>query len=563
MSDTPSFSRREWFGRVSGPAVVASLGASFLAGSSSAAEADVSTAAAKLGRGALTYNIREHGAKGDGATLDTLAVQAAIDLCAQDGGGTVLVPAGDFVIGTVELKSNVTLHLAASGRLLGSPDIAHYRAGNGVPTSNGNIVLLSAAEAENVTVEGSGTIDGNGAKFFTGRGDNTGPGQKSAEGYFQRPHLLVFYRCKNLRLRDAFLTASAYHGVRLLQCERVFIDGIRIHNRVNKNNDGFHFNSSRHVHLTNCDVTCQDDACALFGSNQFVTIANCSFSTRWSVFRFGGGEAENITITNCIVYETYGCAIKMRCGARTRFENITFSNLVMKDVTGPISIGLDSTSRRRTDDTRPLTQGIVRNITFNGIRASVVATGRQHADLPFHSDFRPGETRTCITLNGVGDEVLENISFTDVHVTYEGGGTAEEAALREVPKIAGEYFEIGTLPSYALYARNVRGLALQNVRFEVREPDLRPAVVFERVSDATVNGLSAQGNPHAESLLRFIDSRDVLLAGSRAQTGAAVFLQAEGAGSAGIVIDGGDLSKATTPVSVARGATAAAIKLRT
>ncbi|HEU5080381.1 MAG TPA: glycosyl hydrolase family 28 protein [Opitutaceae bacterium] len=564
MSDSsPSyFTRRQWLGRVSGPAVVASLGAGLAARSLGAdAAADAPTSASDANRGARIYNIRDHGAKGDGTSLDSAAVQAAIDLCAQDGGGTVLVPAGDFVVGTLELRSHVTLHLAARGRLLGSADPAHYRAGAGIPSGNGNIVLLSAHDADNVTIEGPGTIDGNGARFFNGRGDNTGPGAKSSEGYFQRPHLLVFHRCRNLRLRDAFLTASAYHCVRILECERVFIEGVRIHNRVNKNNDGFHFNSSRYVHISNCDVACQDDACALFGSNQFVTVVNSSFSTRWSVFRFGGGEAENITISNCLIYETYGCPIKMRCGARSRFENITFSNLILKDVTGPISIGLDSRSRRPSSDRRPATPGVVRNIAFNGIRASVVGVGRQHADLPFPSEYRPGETRTCITLNGVGEEFLENISFTDVQVTFDGGGTAEEAG-RAIPQLAGEYFEIGTPSAYGLFARNVRGLTLNGVRFEMRQPDARPAVVLERVADASFNSFAAQGSPSAQALVRCVDSHDLLLTACRVLTPVSIFLRAEGAACAGITIDGGDLTKAGSSVMLEKGAAPTAARTR-
>ena len=119
--------------------------------------------------GMAVYNVRDYGAKGDGATLDTAAVQAAIDACTRDHGGIVLIPAGDFVVGTVELKSNVTLQLAASGRLLGSANPNDYSAGKGVPPSNGNVVLLYAANAENIAIEGPGTIDGQGAKFYTGR----------------------------------------------------------------------------------------------------------------------------------------------------------------------------------------------------------------------------------------------------------------------------------------------------------------------------------------------------------------------------------------------------------
>jgi hypothetical protein len=362
-------------------------------------------------------------------------------------------------------------------------------------------------------------------------------------------------------IRQVFLTASAYHCTRILQCNRVYLEGVRIYNRVNLNNDGFHINSSEYVHITNCDVACQDDACALFGSNKFVTVTNCTFSTRWSVFRFGGGEAENITISNCVIYDTYGCPIKMRCGARSRFENITFSNLIMKNVTGPISIGLDSSRRNNSSVTTQPVSGIVRNIAFNGIRATVVAEGRQHDDLKWPQKFRPGETRSCIVLNGVGSDFLEQISFQDVHVRYEGGGTAEEA-IAEVPKLAGEYFEIGTPPAYGIYARNVRGLTLQNVRLEVAKADLRPAVIFDNVTDSAVNGFSAQGTLKADSLLRFNQTRDVLLTGSRVLTPVAVFLKLEGAANDGITIDGGDLSKAVKPVAFGNGASEKAVRLR-
>ena len=180
----------------------------------------------------------------------------------------------------------------------------------------------------------------------------------------------------------------------------------------------------------------------------------------------------------------------------------------------------------------------------------------------FAQSYRPGEKHTCITLNGVGDEFLENISFTDVHVTYEGGGTKEEAALRDVPKIAGEYFEVGVLPAYGLFARNVRGLTLQNVRFKVQSADVRPAIVFDHVSDAAINGLAAQGNADAESWLRFIATRDVLVTAARVLTPAAVALRVEGADSAGITLDGGDLAKAAKPVEFADGASEKSVRLR-
>src|SRR4030095_10804830 len=202
-------SRRKLIAQMSVPPIAASLGASILNPITVTAQTHKNQNA--LLSGAQVFNVRDFGAKGDGQTLDTVAVQSAIDAAHKDQGGTVLIPAGTFVVGTIELKSNVTLHLVAQGRLLGSEKAEHYKAGNGVPPSNGNVVMISAANAENVSIEGLGTIDGNGAKFFTGKGDMTGPGQNSSEGYFQRPHLMVFYRCKNLSVRKVFLTASAYH----------------------------------------------------------------------------------------------------------------------------------------------------------------------------------------------------------------------------------------------------------------------------------------------------------------------------------------------------------------
>jgi len=499
----PSFSRRKYLGLIS-TAALSPVAAAQSPGTSATADRNL---------GARVYNVRDFGAKGDGATLDTAALQAAIDACHKDQGGTVLVPAGVFVIGTVEMKSNVTLHIAAQGKLLGSADGKQYRAASAIPLSghhtmgDGNVAVIFAANAENIAIEGQGTIDGQGAQF---RPPTRGAIPPAGVTGNRRPHHLLFYQCRNLTVRDIFLTACAYHSIRVCVCSHVKLEGIRIHNRVNHNNDGFHFVSSEHVHVSNCDVLCQDDACALFGSCKFVTVMNCSFSTRWSVFRFGGGEAENITVSNCLIYSTFGCPIKMRCASGSRYENMSFSNLVMTDVTGPISIGLGPEPGRAgaRGGTQPQPPGIVRNISFSGIKATV-AKPVSAPDVPFISAFNPGEMFSCIILNGMGEGFLQNISFNDVHVTFPGGGTAEHAAVRDVPQIAGEYYQIGVPPAYGLFARNVRGLTLNNVRFEVKTSDLRPAVVFDHVEDAAVSGLSAQGEQNAASVLRFSRARDV------------------------------------------------------
>ncbi len=547
MRSNDSFSRRKWLARTSVAGALAGL-------------ANAQPAAAHSPN--RVFNITDYGATADGKTLATQALQAAIDACHNAQGGTVLVPAGVFVIGTVELKSNVTLRITAQGKLLGSADGKQYHAADAIPLrgdstlEDGNTGLIFAVNAENITVEGPGTIDGQGAQF---RSPSRGVPPPSGRGGALRPYHLLFHRCRNLRIRDIDLVASAFHSVRVIQSSYVWMDGIHIHNRVNGNNDGFHFISSEYVHVTNCDVQSQDDACALFGSCRNVTVSDSTFSTRWSVFRFGGGNPENVVISNCVIHQTYGCPIKMHFGPGSKVSNILFSNLVLQDVTGPISINLSDKPREKDAAAEIPTGGYLRGIRFHGIRANVVSEGGQLPDIAFQANYRPGETRQCIVLNAIGNAYLEDITFDDIHVTYGGGGTVEEAG-REIPQVAGEYFMIGTPPAYGLYARNLRGLTLNNVRFDVEKPDLRPAVVLDHVTDASLIGLSAQGNTAAESVIRCIATQDVLLTGSRVLTPARAFLRVEGAATRGIKIDGGDISRAATPVSYAEDANKSAVK---
>ncbi|HLJ46909.1 MAG TPA: glycosyl hydrolase family 28 protein [Bryobacteraceae bacterium] len=547
MQPSDSVSRRKWLAGASAAGAIAGL-------------ADAQTPSAHPAD--RLFNITDFGAKGDGKTLATEAVQSAVDACHDAQGGTVLVPAGVFVIGTVELKSNVTLRIAPQGKLLGSADGKQYQAADAIPLrgdstlEDGNTGLIFAVNAENITVEGPGTIDGQGAQF---RSPSRGVAPPSGRGGALRPYHLLFYRCRNLRIRDIDLTASAFHSVRVIQSRYVWMDGIHIHNRVNGNNDGFHFISSEYVHVTNCDVQSQDDACALFGSCRNVTVSNSTFSTRWSVFRFGGGNPENIVISNCVIYQTYGCPIKMHFGPGSKVSNIVFSNLVMHDVTGPISINLSDKPREKDAPAVTPSGGYVRGIRFQGLQATVVSEGRQFDDMAFQANYRPGETRQCIVLNAIGDAFLEDIAFADMRLTYGGGGTAEEAK-RDIPQVAGEYFMIGTPPAYGLYARNVRGLTLNGVRFDVEKPDLRPAVVLDHVTDAAFNALSAQGNPAAESLIRCVEAQDLLFTASRVLTPARAFLRVEGPTSRDITVDGGDISRAETPVSYAGNANSEAVR---
>jgi Glycosyl hydrolases family 28 len=566
------FSRRETL-----PVLAASLGAGLIGGSELLAELRPASATAAQGsdRGARVCNVRDYGAKGDGITLDTAALQAAVDACTREGGGTVLVPAGIFLIGSLELKNNVTLHIVAGGMLLGSGQGKDYHAVDSIPLQgdstldDGNWALIYGVNAKNVTIEGPGAIDGQGARFHS---PVRGTPPPSGLGGDRRPYHLLFYRCENLRVRSIDLVNSAYHSVRVIQCRRVHMDDIYIHNRVNGNNDGFHFISAEYVTVSNCTVLSLDDACALFGSCRNVTVTNSFFSTRWSVFRFGGGQVENIAVSNCVLHQVYGCPIKIQGTPGSRFANMSFSDLVLDDVTGPIHVSIGPRMAPKPHagptpvDALPEESNepaaVVRNISFSNIHGTVTTNPQQMAETTLTNHPNPGEQFSCITLNCVGGAILEKISFDNIHLTFGGGGTADIAARRELPEIAGEYFMLGPLPAYGFYARNSRAITLRNVRFEVASPELRPALILDHVEDVAISDLSVEGNENAESAVRFIDAGQVLVTAPRLLQGAKVFLVVEGDGNSAIILDGGDLSKAAEPLSFKNGAGTSAVRLR-
>jgi hypothetical protein len=557
---TALLSRRQWLGKMALPATGAAFAATLLDPQAGAAKRKPEQSTADLGT--KVYNIRDFGAKGDGKTIDTAALQAAIDACNKDGGGTVLVPSGIFVIGTTELKSNVTLHIAANGTLLGSAEGKQYHAVDAIPLTgdttlrDGNWALLFAVKQKNIRVEGPGTIDGQGAQFHSPQRGVPAPSGLRGP---QRPYFVLAYQCEDLTVRNISMINCAFHCIRPIESKRLHMENIYIHSRVNSNNDGFHFISCEYATVNNCVVLCGDDACAMFGSCRNITVTNCFFSTRWSVFRFGGGHAGNIAVSNCVLSVVDGCPFKFQGDAGSVFEDMSFSDIVLDQVTGPISISVGARKSRSGQEFPPV---VVRNISFSHIHGTVTtdpAPTLPESDL--HVGLRPGEAHSAIVLNSIDDSVIENISFSDVHITFGGGGTAEEGARRDIPKVFGEYFELGPIPAYGLYARNARGITLSNVRFQTATPDLRPAVVLDHAEDVAIDGFSVQGNLQAESVVRLTDCKQVLISAARVLTQSSPFLQVEGADTENIIVDGGDLSRAAQPAVFKDGASANAVKL--
>ncbi len=226
------------------------------------------------------YNVCDYGAKGDGETLDTAAIQHAIDDCAASGGGTVYLQGGAFLSGTLVLKSNVTMHIEAGATLLGSRDMRQYPdITPRIPylyTPRFTKYMIYAENAENISLAGRGTIDGQGEFYTNPNGDKL------------RPYILRFAECRNVRVSGITFLNSARWLSHYLACEDVVIDGIKIHSRVRANRDGIDIDSCRWVRISNCHIYTGDDAIVLKATAhrkcEHVTITNCIISSEASAF---------------------------------------------------------------------------------------------------------------------------------------------------------------------------------------------------------------------------------------------------------------------------------------
>ncbi len=265
-----------------------------------------------------TYDILENGAVGDGQTLDTRAIQAAIDQAAANGGGRVVIPAGlSFLTGTIALKSHVELHLEHGARLVASDDIEQYTA-HAFPTAQKGHALLVADGATDVALTGGGTIDGQGKKFMNELG------RYHYKGKRQRPHLIRFSHCTNVTMRDIVVEDSANWAVHLSCCEDVLIHGIRILNDLALPNcDGIDPDHCRNVRISDCFIQAGDDCIVIKNRRE----------------EPDGGPSEDIVVTNCVLCST-STAIKIGTESEDDFRNILVSNCVIRSSNRGLSIQL-------------------------------------------------------------------------------------------------------------------------------------------------------------------------------------------------------------------------------
>lgn len=433
---------------------------------------------------ASVYNVKDYGAKGDGKQIDSPFINKAIEEAAQNGGGTVFLPAGTYLSYSIRLKSNINLYLDAGCVLLAA--YPEETIGYDVAEDNEHNIyqdfghshwmnsLIWGIELENIAITGHGRIDGRGLTREESR--LPGVGNKAVS----------LKLCKNVTIKDIQMVNCGHFALLATG-----VDNMTLHNIwIDTNRDGFDIDCCRNVRISDCSVNSPwDDAIVLkssyalgfFRDTENITITNCFVSgyDKGSVIdgkferyepqapdqgfvtgriKFGtesSGGFRNITISNCIFERCRGLALETVDGGY--LEDIVIDNITMRDiVNAPIFLRLGS--RMRSPKGTPV--GKMRRINISNINV-------------YNADSR----YSCI-ISGIPDQSIEDVSLSNIRILFKGGGTAEDAKLDppENENVYPEPWMFGTIPASGFFIRHAKNIELNNVQIDFMEQDYRPSL---------------------------------------------------------------------------------------
>lgn len=505
------------------------------------------------------FNVRSFRAAADGKTLDTAAIQSAVDACTQAGGGYVYFPAGRYLSGTITLKDNVTLHFAPGATLLGSQRVEDYPAkpfpARDLDVGGFNIwALIYADGARNVAIEGGGILDGNGKPFPPKR-----PVDNPDHATGMRPRLLFLKGCTGVSIRDVTLRQSSCWIAHFTLCERLVIRGVYVYSDYFVNQDGIVLDSCKNVAVSDCIVDTVDDSIVIKASYpqmcQNIAVTNCVITTQCAGLKFGTqslGGFRNVSISNCVFYDCPLGGLKFTAVDGGPLEDVTVSNITMHGVAAPLFFRLGNRAQDFgfKEVKHPLPVSRVRNIVVSDLRAEVSNSGKFPGQRPLAP--RIGDT---MGIMGLPEHPVENIVLDNVHVTFPGAGTIEEARRSVIPERSDAYPEntmFGVLPAYGFYVRHAKRITLSRVRLDVATPDARPAMICNNVEDLDLHGfVAASSGP--EPLIRLQSTRRATLQSCRPAGVAERFLRVEGSDSSDITLMTCDLRTAREALSKSDG----------
>lgn len=510
---------------------------------------------------ATDIDITTYGAVGDGKTLNTEAIQKAIDACSLSGGGKVIFPAGRFLSGTVIVKDNVTLHLQRDAALLGSIHLSDYK--NPDPFTDGlgidvGWALLAAVDANNIVIEGEGAIDGQGSllkeqQLLT---DTRPEGQR----WGVRPFLLRIVRCTNVTVRGVTLYYAAAWTSHYFQCKQVVIDHVKIVSKGVAHNDGIDIDGCQDVRISACDIESGDDAlCFKTTSSKMacrdITVTGMRLKSGHGAIKMGTESMapfENIRISDCYLYDTNNGGIKLLTVDGAHLRNVEVSGITMVNVKTPILLRLGSRLSvfRKGQDTQQET-GTFENVTFRNIKAEAAA----------NAQLTPP---SGILITGVPGHYITNVTLENIEISLAGGGTVENSR-QAVPEAIDKYPEVKTfgptIPAYGIWARHVKGLTLKNVTFHLAGNDVRPAFICEDGQQVSLLDWKIPPTTGGQSVIRLQQVTGPTVSQWNVEGNAEAFVRVEGSDSNDIRIYKNN-AQGMKPVALSREVNAKAAKLK-